>query len=148
PGRWRGGGPHRLSTFGRLWDDWREVDGTAYGVARGFLAAGDNFEKQLACALPLVDVKPLPIGAASKGPAGDTLVRALADLHRHLGKPLTAKELKELEARAKDVPPAAGRAAAAVLRAVPEALAKRAQALAKLGGPKEHQAAYERARAL
>lgn len=147
PNRWTGGGTYRLNTFQRLWDDWRQVDGTAYTLARRFLAAGGRFEDLLTCAMPLLDVAP-PGDKAAKEVADDTLVRALADLHRHLGKPLSAREQKELEDRAKDVPAEVGRAAAVVLRAVPDALARRNAALAKFGDAKTHQTAYERARSL
>src|SRR5262245_25317886 len=134
PGRWRDGGPHRLKTFERLWDDWRQIDATACSTARDFLAAGDSVDKLLVRSLPLLDLKPLPPKSSTPAPADDTLVRALSDLHRHLGKPLTEAQAKELDSKAKDVPPAVGKVAAVILRAVPDALARRKQALAKYGG--------------
>ena len=71
PNRWTGGGPHRLNTFQKLWDDWREIDPTARTAAKDFLAAADSFEKLVTTGAPYLDVKP-PIapGAAGKSSRG------------------------------------------------------------------------------
>src|SRR5262249_19498247 len=90
PNRWAGGGPHRLSTFQRLWDDWRQVDPTALGAARDFLAAQDSFEGLVATAAPFIDVKPLPAArsAERKVPGAEGgLPGAVASLHAALGRP-------------------------------------------------------------
>jgi hypothetical protein len=153
PNRWTGGGQFRLDTFQRLWDDWRQVDPTARTAAREFLAASANFDALTATAAPLIDVKPLPIAPArqpeGKEPtAAEALSRAVVGLHSALERPLTAEQKKDLDTRVKTVPPAVARAAALLLEAMPGALKKRQQALAKVGGPDKLQAAYDRARDL
>jgi hypothetical protein len=153
PNRWTGGGQFRLDTFQRLWDDWRQVDPTARTAAREFLAASANFDALTATAAPLIDVKPLPIAPArqpeGKEPtAAEALSRAVVGLHSALERPLTAEQKKDLDTRVKTVPTAVARAAALLLEAMPGALKKRQQALAKVGGPDKLQAAYDRARDL
>jgi hypothetical protein len=150
PNRWAGGGPHRLDTFQRLWDDWRLIDPTARAAAKDFLAAADGFDNLTATAARLIDVKPLPAAPAtvSEQPSADAFRRAVAGLHAALDKPLSPEQQKDLDARARAVPPAVCRAAAVLLEAMPGALKKRDQALAKFGKPDQYQAAYDRARDL
>jgi hypothetical protein len=154
PNRWTGGGPHRLDTFTRLWDDWRQIDPTARGAAREFLAAAESFEGLTTAAAKYIDVKPLPPAPAPPGeegkepPAAEALSRAIAGLHAALDKPLSADQQKDLDTRVKTVPPAVARAAAVLLNAMPAALKKRNQALAKFATPDKLQAAYGKARDL
>jgi hypothetical protein len=152
PKRWTGGGLHRLDTFQRLWDDWRQIDPTARKAAADFVDASSSFEKLVATAAPYIDVKPLPIGpapeTAKEAPPAETFIRALAALHEALDKPLDDKQKKDLDARVKTVPPEVARAAAVLLDAMPGALKKRNQALAKFGGPEKLQAAFDLARDL
>ncbi|HVS35416.1 MAG TPA: hypothetical protein VMS17_07510 [Gemmataceae bacterium] len=154
PKRWTDGGPYRLNTFQRCWDDWRQIDPTARAAGKDFLAAADSFEGLIATAAPLIDVKPLPAAAVpqpeelKEPPADAALSQAVIELQAALDKPLTPEQKKDLAARIKAVPPAVARAAAVLLEAMPGALKKRNQALAKIGGPDKLQAAYDRARGL
>ncbi len=131
PQRWTEGGPYRLNTFQRLWDDWRQIDPTARATAKDFLAAADSFEGLIATAAPFIDVKPLPPAPAPKSeegkepPADEALSRAVIELHAALDKPLTPEQKKDLTTRIKAVPPAVARAAAVLLEAMPGALKKR-----------------------
>ncbi|HEY3787643.1 MAG TPA: hypothetical protein VGL71_02255 [Urbifossiella sp.] len=134
PGRWTGGGPHRLNTFQKLWDDWRPIDATARTAAKDFLAASDSFERLLATAAPFIDLKPLaPVKAEPSREAGIAeFVQAVIALQTALDKPLTDAQKADLGQRAKSVPPAVAGAAAVLIQAMPSALAKRKQALAKI----------------
>jgi hypothetical protein len=138
PNKWTGGGQYRLDTFQKLWDDWR-----------------DSFEALVATAAPFIDVKSLPPTApppaperAKEPPADEAFTQAVIALHASLDKPLTADQKKDLGTRVKTLPRAVARAAAVLLEAMPGALKKRNQALAKFGGVDKLQAAYEQAKEL
>lgn len=150
-GRWTGGGAHRLDVFQRLWDDWRQIDPTARAAGRDFLAASGRFEELTAQAARMLGLRPLPPPAAEaveRPPAGEALLRAITALHAAMDKPLTPEQSRDLQSRCRAVPAAVARGAAVLLEAVPGAVRKRNQALARFGGSDKLPAAYERARDL
>ncbi len=136
PNRWTGGGTYRLDEFQRLWDDWQLVDPTAESWAHEALAASMGFEPTLTFAAGKLGAKlpPLPVVVGLKpAKARALLVSAITDLHAALGQSLGAARAAELRQRVASVPLPVALAAAIVLRAVPEALAQRRQALAAFG---------------
>jgi hypothetical protein len=149
PGRWTGGGLHRLNSFQKLWDDWRPIDPTARAAAKEFLTASGSFERLIAGAAPLIDLKPLPIKTEpARGPDAGAFVQAVIALHAADEKPLSDEQKAALNERAKSVPPSVASAAAILLQAMPLALTKRKQTLAKIGGPDKFPKLYEQARDL
>jgi len=152
PNRWTGGGEHRLAEFQRLWDDWQLVDPTAQSWAQSTLAAPGSFVRLAAFSAPKigVDLPPDPRPAPPRRALGPSkaraaLVAAIADLHAAFGPALDASRMADLRARATRVPASVAQAAAIVLRAVPDALAKRRKALEAFGGEAEGPAAFQAA---
>jgi hypothetical protein len=122
PNRWTGGGPHRLNTFQKIWDDWRMIDPAVVEAGKGFLTSADSFERMIVTAAPFIDVKPLPTAPvkADALPA-DAFPKAVAEFHIALGKPLTDEQSKDLAARSKSVPRLVADAATILLRTMPDA---------------------------
>lgn len=140
PGKWLDGGQYRLNTFQKVWDDWRLIDGTALTFGNTFLSDSNNVHQLVLDASRALDLQPiLPDNRCSPPPpptnGREALVAALHDLHAALKQPLTAEQVRQLQAQAEAVPPAMAAAAAGILRAVPAAIAKRDQAFAGIGGP-------------
>ena len=137
PGKWLDGGLYRLNTFQKIWDDWRLMDGTAIAFGNTFLADSNHFQQLIMDAARALDLQPAVLEPAAAPPAADgreALAAALQELHAALHQPLTAEQVRQLQTRAAAVPPAMAAAAAAILRAIPPALAKRDQAFAASGG--------------
>jgi len=140
PGKWLDGGRYRLNAFQKVWDDWRLIDGTARTFSRTFLADSRHFQPLVTDAARALDLSPAPPAPSPRPPCPaaegrQALVTALQNLHTALKQPLTAEQLQQLQVRAAAVPPPMAAVAAGLLRAVPDALAQRDQAMAGVGGP-------------
>jgi hypothetical protein len=148
PNRWTGGGEYRLDEFQRLWDDWQLVDPAARSWADEAMGAATSLGATLFFASPNIGtpLPPLPPPSRLKASQGRLLlIAAVSDLEAALGRPPDAGRVADLRGRVASVPPVVALAAAVVLRAVPEALAKRRQALEPFGGEAQAPAAYQAA---
>jgi hypothetical protein len=152
PGRWRDGGRYPLSLFTRLWDDWRLIDGEVLAAGREALAAEGAFAPLVAMGAARIDAPIEPAPAQDAGPPsyvrGNPLALAIAELQDALGPPLSRRETAKLHDAAAGVDPWVAEAAAVLLRAVPEAVAKRDAALEGFGGRERAAAAFASAMGL
>ncbi|MCR4318597.1 MAG: hypothetical protein NUW37_19825 [Planctomycetes bacterium] len=122
--RWRGGGPHSLPLFDRLWDDWRLLDPETERTRNVLSAAGGSFGKLLAAGSEKLDVAiddaRMEELRAEVSPA--LLPEAIARIHERAGTPLSGDEFAALKTSARNVPLSVNIIASVVLTRINVAL--------------------------